>query len=62
MYLIKAGAIERKNSKPLELKAQSQDFERAKKKAIKLLKTFDQVEIVDSTTEQCLHFLTKADG
>jgi hypothetical protein len=58
MYLIKAGEIEGKDSKPLELKGQAQDFEQAKRKANKLLKSFGQVEIVDSETNQCVHFLT----
>jgi hypothetical protein len=56
MYLIKAGEIEMTNSKPLELKGQAQDFERAKQKAHKLLKSFAQVEIIDAGTEQCVHF------
>jgi hypothetical protein len=59
MYLIKAGEIELKNSKPLELKGRSQDFEQAKHKAHKLLKCFSQVEIIDSVTEECVHFLTR---
>ena len=58
MYLIKAGDIEIKDSTPLELKGQSSDFEMAKRKAHKLLRTFDQVEIIDSGTDQCVHFLT----
>ncbi len=61
MYLIKAGDIETESSYPLELKGQSQDFEQAKRKANKLLKSFAQVEIVDSNTDQCLHFLTSDD-
>lgn len=59
MYLIKAGDLEINDSKPLELKGQAQDFERAKQKANKLLKSFAQVEIIDSETNQCVHFLTK---
>jgi hypothetical protein len=59
MFLIKAGDIEIKDSKPLELKAQSQDFEKAKQKANKLLKSFTQVEIIDSETNQCVHFQTR---
>jgi hypothetical protein len=59
MYLIKAGEIEIKDSKPLELRAQTQDFERAKQKANKLLKSFSQVEIIDAGTNQCVHFLIK---
>lgn len=58
MYLIKAGDIEINDSMPLELKGQSHDFEQAKRKAHKLLKSFDQVEIIDSGTNQCIHFLT----
>lgn len=61
MFLIKAGNIEPKPSKPLELKGKSQDFEKAKQKAAKLLKTFDQIEIIDSTTDQCVHFQTRND-
>ena len=59
MFLIKAGDIENADSKPLELKGQSQDFQQAKKKAHKLLKSFAQVEIVDSVTNQCIHFQTR---
>jgi len=59
MYLIKAGDIELKDSKPLEQKAQAQDFEQAKRKANKLLKSFSQIEIVDAGTNQCVHFLIK---
>jgi hypothetical protein len=59
MFLIKAGEIEQENSKPLELKGQSQDFQRAKQKAQKLLKSFGQVEIIDSVTDQCVHFQTR---
>lgn len=62
MFLIKAGEIENQDSKPLELKGQSHDFEQAKRKAHKLLKSFDQVEIVDSVTNQCVHFQTREDG
>ncbi len=59
MYLIKAGDLETQDSRPLEQKEQSQDFERAKKKAIKLLKSFEQVEVVDSETNECVYFQTK---
>ena len=59
MFLISAGNIELQEAKPLELKGQSQDFERAKQKANKLLKSFDQVEIFDSETNQCVHFQTR---
>jgi hypothetical protein len=62
MYLIMAGDTEMKDSKPLELKGQAQDFERAKHKANKLLKSFAQVEIIDSETKECVHFLTNQDG
>lgn len=62
MYLIKAGDIEIEDSKPLELKGQAQDFEQAKKKANKLLKSFSQVEIVDAGSKQCVHFLIKKIG
>jgi hypothetical protein len=56
MFLIKAGDIEMKDSKPLELKGKSSDFERAKQKADKLLKTFNQVEVIDSKTNECVYF------
>ncbi len=59
MYLIKAGDLETQDSRPLEQKGQSQDFERAKKKAIKLSKSFEQVEVVDSETNECVYFQTK---
>lgn len=59
MFLIKAGELEKPDSTPLELKGQLQDFEKAKRKAHKLLKSFDQVEIVDSVTNQCIYFQTK---
>jgi hypothetical protein len=59
MYLIKAGKIEINDSKPLELKGQAHDFEQAKQKANKLLKSFSQVEIIDAGTNQCVHFLIK---
>lgn len=62
MYLIKAGEIESDSSKPLELKSQAHDFERAKQKANKLLKSFSQVEIVDAGSNQCVHFLRKEVG
>jgi hypothetical protein len=61
MYLIKAGEIEIKDSKPLEIRGQTQDFERAKQKANKLLKSFSQVEIIDAGTNQCVHFLINRD-
>ena len=60
MYLIKAGDIELKDSSPLELKGQAADFELAKRKAHKLLRSFTQVEIIDSVTNQCVHFLTNS--
>jgi hypothetical protein len=59
MFLIKAGQIEMQDSEPLEVKAQSQDFERAKQKANKLLKSFAQVEIINSATDECVHFQTR---
>jgi hypothetical protein len=62
MYLIKAGNLESKDLKPLEQKAQAQDFEQAKRKANKLLKSFSQIEIIDSKTDQCVHFLTTEVG
>jgi len=62
MYLIKAGEFETNGSKPLELKCQVHDFEHAKQKANKLLKSFAQVEIIDGGTNQCVHFLIKEIG
>ena len=62
MFLIKAGSIEKKDSKPLEQKGRSQDFEQAKQKANKLLKSFAQVEIIDSATNECVHFQTREDN
>jgi len=59
MFLIKAGDLEMKDSIPLEQKGQSQDFERAKRKADKLLKSFAQVEVVDSKTNECVYFQTR---
>lgn len=59
MFLIKAGEIETAESKPMEIKAQSQDFEKAKKMAHKLLKSFDQIEITASETNECVYFQTK---
>jgi hypothetical protein len=56
MYLINAGEREVKDSKPLERKGQSQDFESAKQKADKLLNLFAQVEVVDSKTKECVYF------
>lgn len=58
MYLIRAGDLETKDSRPLEQKGQSQDFETAKRKADKLLKAFAQVEVVDSKTNECVYFQT----
>lgn len=46
-------------STPLRQKGQSQDFELAKRKADKLLKSFAQVEVVDSKTNECVYFQTK---
>ncbi len=62
MYLIKAGEIETNGSEPLELKCRAHDFEHAKQKANKLLKSFPQVEIIDGVTNQCVHFLTQEIG
>ena len=59
MYLIKAGDIEMKGSKPIEQVGQSQDFEQAKQKADKLLKSFEQIEIIDSKTKECVYFQTR---
>ncbi len=59
MFLIKAGDLEIKDSIPLEQKGQSQDFERAKRKADKLLMSFAQVEVVDSKTNECVYFQTR---
>ncbi len=59
MLLIKAGDLEIKDSIPLEQKGQSQDFERAKRKADKLLKSFAQVEVIDSKTNECVYFQTR---
>jgi hypothetical protein len=56
MFLIKVGGSEMKDSEPLELKGQSHDFEKAKQKANKLLKSFAQVEIIESETNECVHF------
>lgn len=62
MYLIKAGDLEIRDSRPLEQKGQSQDFETAKRKADKLLKSYAQVEVIDSTTSECLYFQTRNAG
>jgi len=59
MYLIKAGDLEIKDSIPLTQKGQSQDFETAKRKADKLSKTFAQVEVLDSKTNECVYFQTR---
>lgn len=59
MYLINAGEIEINNSIPLTQKGQSQDFEAAKRKANKLLKLFEQVEIIDSKTNECVYYQTR---
>lgn len=56
MFLIKAGDLEKTDSKSPELKAQSQDFQKAKRKAYKLLESFTQVEIIDSVTNQCVYY------
>ena len=59
MYLIKAGDLEMKDSRPLEQRRQSQDFEMAKCKADKLLKSCAQVKVVDSVTNECLYIQTR---
>ncbi len=59
MYLIMAGDLEIKNSRPLEQKGKFQDFERAKRKADKLSKSFAQVEVIDSKTNECVYFQTR---
>lgn len=58
MYLIKAGDLETKDSRPLEQKGQSQDFETAKQKADKLSKSFAQVKVIGSKTNECVYFQT----
>ena len=59
MFLIKAGELEIPDSKPLELKGKVQDFESAKRKADKLFRSYAQVEIVDSETNECVHFQSR---
>lgn len=59
MFLIKAGEIETTDSRPLEIKARFQDFEKAKRKAQTLLRSFEQVEIVESDTNECVYFQTR---
>ncbi len=59
MYLINAGEMETRDSEPLERKGQSNDFDVAKKKADKLLKSFAQVEVVDAKTKECVYFQTR---
>jgi hypothetical protein len=59
MYLIMAGDLEIKDSKALEQKGKFQDFEQAKRKADKLSKSFAQVEVIDSKTNECLYFQTR---
>ena len=54
-----AGYLEIKDSSPLEQKGQSQDFEKAKHKADKLLKSFAQVKVIDSKTNECVYFQTR---
>ncbi len=54
-----AGDLEIKDSRPLEQKGQYQDFEWAKRKADKLLKSFAQVEVIDSKTNTCVYFQTR---
>lgn len=62
MYFINAGELEMEDSTPLERKGQSNDFEAAKRKADKLLKSFAQVEVVDAKTNECVYFQTKNTG
>jgi hypothetical protein len=59
MFLIKVGDSEDISSNPLELKSQMRDFDQAKQKAVKLLKTFTLIKIIDSETNSCVHFLTR---
>ena len=59
MFLIKAGELEIRDSKPLELKGKAHDFESAKRKADKLFRSYAQVEIVDSETNECVHFQSR---
>ena len=59
MYLIMAEDLEIKDSKGLEQKGQSQDFERAKQEADKLSKSFAQVKVIDSKTNECVYFQTR---
>ncbi|CAA9333137.1 hypothetical protein AVDCRST_MAG84-1972 [uncultured Microcoleus sp.] len=56
MYLIIAGDLEIKDSKPLEQKGQSRDFEIAKQKADNYPKSYAQIEVIDSKTNECLYF------
>lgn len=62
MYFINAGELEVENSKPLERKGQSNDFQAAKMKADKLLKSFAQVEVVDAKTKECVYFQSRNTG
>jgi len=62
MYFINAGELEIENSKLLERKGQSNDFQAAKRKADKLLKLFAQVEVVDAKTNECVYFQIKNTG
>ena len=55
MYVINVGQSEVKNSKSLERRGQSNDFEAAKRKADKLLKSFAQVVAVDAKTKECVY-------
>ncbi len=50
--------METKDSRPLEQKGQSQDFETAKQKADKLSKSFAQVKVIGSKTNECVYFQT----
>ena len=59
MYFINAGELEVENSKPLERKGKSNDFEAAKQKNDKFLKSFAQPEVGDAKTKECIHFQTR---
>lgn len=59
MYLIMAGDLEIIDSIPLKEKTKSPDFEKAKQKADKLFKSFAQVEVIDSKTNECVYFQSR---
>ena len=54
-----AGDLEIEDSRLIEQEGQSQDFEKAKRKADKLLRSFVQVEVIDSKTNECVYFQTR---